>query len=47
MSESNIKINGQEVTEEELKIKKEEIKHQTDVDLVETSPNEYKQRIKG
>lgn len=47
MSEDTIKINGKEVSQEELDNKREEIKHQPGVDLVETAPNEFKQRIKG
>jgi len=47
MSEDTIKINGKEVSQEELNDKQEEVKHQPDVDLVETAPNEFKQRIKG
>lgn len=42
-----IKLNGKEITEEELEQKKEEVKHQPGVDLVETSPNNFKQQIKG
>ncbi len=45
--EEEIKINGEAVTKEELQTKQEEVKHQPDVDLVETAPNEFKQRIKG
>ncbi len=47
MSDNKITINNKEVSKEELEAKQEEVKHQTDVDLVETNTNEFKQRIKG
>lgn len=48
MADTNtISINGKPVTEKELRVKREEVKAQRGVKLVEVAPNQFKIQIQG
>jgi hypothetical protein len=42
-----VKLNGKEITQEELEAKKEEASQKKGVQIVEVKPQEYKTRIRG
>lgn len=41
-----VKLNGQEITREEFEIQKQKLLEQTGVQLVESSPGEYRTRLR-